>query len=313
MPEITSRTGHLLMCLENLALPEHSTVAGVRSQELLPPADVQIPSFDTAYQTTSFANSARLDFELHRPRRVDFMALAGVKVSGADPEYVRWSALLGQSAAAKSFAGAAEAVPAQPLVVRGDRERYRWEDPNMWFGGPAPDQVERLMHSQRLHTCSHFPGQSRVCRRVRLDLPAPDAAEKSGSYIRVPHVFFGEAFQPRVNFRWGASYGTLDLSDTQRSPLGVQRGAVRPVLRSFTFDLPFVSDHDAFHRILDDWYMRHGSAGRIFVWPFPDKPHLFYSQAFVGTVTKLTGPKIEGFWDADTDRNSMSFKVEETF
>ncbi len=306
MPVIRDRSGHLLLALENLALPElEGVISSNTAVPSLPTSALTVPGFDSHWQTEDGfwpgSTDVRIRIDWPEPRLVDFVGLAAIAFRGVDPLDLEWRVEVSENG--RDFIKAAEG----PFVVRATWGSQRWGDPNLWFGGPSAAELTCLSRELRFHAGVQLTEAQRV-QALRIVIPAPASADP-GAYLRIAELWASHAWQSEVNFLWGAEFSNVDLGSVDLSPDGWDFGDAGRQLRAWGFEWDHVDDHDLFYRLLR-WWRSGGAKRRAFVVPFPDKGHLWHELSMVARLRDISG-SVAGFWDDVTDRNSLNIAAEE--
>lgn len=250
----------------------------------------------------------RLRFALARPSIVDTVILQRTNVR------CRWRSKFYRGNPANGASPAVHDTDWLDPVVRSALSDWEWPTstaatflPNSmpWTLGPTEQRLDELTDRFRLDQPHQLTTPLVGITHVDILFDVEDGTNGGASelkayqpadYLQVSNVFIGRAFRPRINMTHDWEHAPEDLARIERTDAGAAHGRTRARLRAFAFNLDSLDDDEALETILDSWLMRHGTLGRVWVWPVPGQRRFFYQTAFTGTLQrmgKVTAAKLD--------------------
>lgn len=179
------------------------------------------------------------------------------------------------------------------------QELLEWEDDNFWFGTISPEAIAGYRSPYILM----IPSKP-VLRYWRIEF---DDTSNPDGYIQVGRVFIGDAWTAEYNYSFGASLSFNDPTVVTESLGGEEYFDVRKNPRVHSFELQFLSETEAYARIID--MQRYaGISGEVLVVPNSDDASNGFRRNFLGRMTDLGG-----FTDVNYDQRSATLNIKETY
>jgi hypothetical protein len=126
------------------------------------------------------------------------------------------------------------------------------------------------------------------------------------TYVEIGRVFLGQAWQPAVNYEYGAELGFEDPSIVETSLSGAEYFDERPSFRVLRFTLAGMSQYEGQAFALDLQRVA-GSTGEVLVVPDADDYRSILTGAFLGRIRRLAALQARNI-----DRTSAVFEIKES-
>lgn len=179
------------------------------------------------------------------------------------------------------------------------QELLEWEDDNFWLGTIS----EEAIAGYRAPFILVIPTKP-VLRYWRVTIT--DSSNPDG-YTQMGRVFIGDAWTAEYNYSFGASLKFSDPTVVMESLGGEEYFDVRKNPREHEFTLQFLSETEAYARVID--MQRYaGVSGEVLVVPNSDDTSNGFRRNFLGRMVDLGG-----FSDVNYDQRSAVLRIKETY
>lgn len=138
------------------------------------------------------------------------------------------------------------------------QELLEWEDDNFWLGTVSQEAVAGFNAP-----FVHIPSSAQVLRYWKVEIT--DTSNPDG-YVHIGRVFIGSAWRPTIGRSYGASISYEDTSVIEASLSGEEFFDVRRRRRTHNFELGFLSQTEAYDRVLDLQRIQ-GVTGEVLIIP----------------------------------------------
>lgn len=179
------------------------------------------------------------------------------------------------------------------------QELLEWEDDNFWLGTISPEAIA----GYRAPFILVLPSKP-VLRYWRVTIT--DSSNPDG-YTQMGRVFIGDAWTAEYNYSFNSSLSFNDPTVVTESLGGEEYFDVRKNPRVHSFELQYLSETEAYSRVID--MQRYaGISGEVLVVPNSDDISNSFRRNFLGRMTDLGG-----FTDVNYDQRSAAFNIKETY
>lgn len=185
---------------------------------------------------------------------------------------------------------------AWPPVYGATRD---WQSPNFWNGKYLPEEIAGITP---LITVS-MP-LSLNNRYWKFDF---DDTTNTAGYIQIGRLFIADAWQPTYNMKYGAGIGWETDTDVQKALSGAEYFDERTPGRYVQFEIPAMSEEEAFDNAFEIQRRSGISKEVLFQWD-PDDPSQALRKSFLGRLRRLS--PIE-YPDAYVDRRISAWEIKE--
>lgn len=199
------------------------------------------------------ASATMFDIDLGSAKSIGVVALVvhNISVSGT----VRITA--SDTAAFTTLYYDSGVLPVWPAGVI-DQSLLEWEDDNFWLG-TLSQQARAGYQAPYIHKLDSI----KTMRYWRVEVV--DTSNSDG-YVQIGRLFMARGWTPTVNYGYGAGLGFQDPTPVDTSLSGAEYFDVRSRYRVMNFDLPYMTNSEAYGYALDLQRLA-GVSGEILVIP----------------------------------------------
>lgn len=271
---------------------DSATLSGGSWETTLPRSNIQDRRLSKLARTT--AAGASLTIDLGSAKTIGILAIAAHNFSSAATIRLEGDDASGFSSL-NYDSGTISAYPTGSIP----QELLEWEDDNFWLGTIS----EEAIAGYRSPFILVIPSKP-VLRYWRITIA--DASNPDG-YTQMGRVFIGDAWTSEYNYSFGASLKFSDPTVVMESLGGEEYFDVRKNPREHEFTLQFLSETEAYARVID--MQRYaGVSGEVLVVPNSDDTSNGFRRNFLGRMVDLGG-----FSDVNYDQRSATLRIKETY
>ncbi|MBI1621508.1 hypothetical protein [Aquamicrobium zhengzhouense] len=187
------------------------------------------------------------------------------------------------------------------LSAEWNIDELEWENDNFWTGTYTAEDIEGFTA-----VSTHILPGSISARYWRFKIEDP---QNDAGYVQIGRLFMGPAWQPRINYSWGAGLGYEIGTGVETALGGAEFFNVKEPVRVFRFSLDHMRDDEGFGRALE-LVRRAGIHGEVFVVPDPTDAFQGLRRNFMGRI-RQPSPLEQVTWANDGSAHSMSFEIKE--
>lgn len=187
------------------------------------------------------------------------------------------------------------------LTAEWNIDELEWENDNYWTGTYSAEEIRGFTA-----VSTHILPQPVSARYWRISID--DAANDAG-FVQIGRLFMGPAWQPRINYSWGAGLGYETNTAVEVALGGTEFFDPREPVRIFRFTLEWMRDDEGFGRALE-LMRRAGVHGEVFVVPDPSDPFQGLRRNFMGRFRQLS-PLEQATWANGGSAHTMAFEIKE--
>lgn len=264
--------GRLTLCYPDRCAT--ATLSGGSWQTFLPRDNLKSAPLGIVARTTSAAlasTEVRLDLGISRP--IGVLVLCGHNLSSVAKYRVQCSTVSDFTSAVHE-SGWKDVWPSI-----WPTEALDWED-DRWWDGKITEE-ERAGYTANLIHVLPAEVYARYCRLLI------DDATNSAGYVQAGRLIVAQAWQPQVNYDWGAKLGYETDTQSETALGGARYFDVRPARRSFSCKLSWLDDDEAYGRIYEMMRML-GIDREIFVMSDADDAVNILRKNFLATFRELS-------------------------
>lgn len=271
---------------------DSATLSGGSWVSTLPQSNIKDRRLSKLARTTSAGVSFTID--LGSAKTVGILAIAAHNFSSAATIRLEGDDASGFSSL-NYDSGTISAYPTGAIP----QELLEWEDDNFWLGTISSQAIA----GYRAPFILVIPAKP-VLRYWRITIS--DASNSDG-YTQMGRVFIGDAWTAEYNYSFGASLKFSDPTVVMESLGGEEYFDVRKNPREHEFNLQFLTETEAYARVID--MQRYaGVSGEVLVVPNSDDTSNGFRRNFLGRMVDLGG-----FSDVNYDQRSAVLRIKETY
>jgi hypothetical protein len=258
---------------------DSATLAAGSWQSTLPLNNIKDRRLSKLARTTdATANNTKFTIDFGQPRSVGVIALiahnfsvnATVRIYGDDAS----------DFATPVYDSASIQVWPSGVIPQ---DLLEWEDDNFWLGTVSQEAVAGFNAP-----FVHIPSSAQTLRYWKVEIT--DTTNSDG-YIHLGRVFIGSAWQPQHNRSYGAAIAYEDTSVIEASLSGEEFFDVRRRRRTHSFELGFLSQVEAYDRVLD-LQRNQGVVGEVLIIPDITDTANQAKVSFLGRLKNLSAVQI---------------------
>lgn len=271
---------------------DSATLSGGSWVSTLPQSNIKDRRLSKLARTTSAGVSFTID--LGSAKTVGILAIAAHNFSSSATIRLEGDDASGFSSL-NYDSGTISAYPTGAIP----QELLEWEDDNFWLGTISSQAIA----GYRAPFILVIPAKP-VLRYWRITIS--DASNSDG-YTQMGRVFIGDAWTAEYNYSFGASLKFSDPTVVMESLGGEEYFDVRKNPREHEFNLQFLTETEAYARVID--MQRYaGVSGEVLVVPNSDDTSNGFRRNFLGRMVDLGG-----FSDVNYDQRSAVLRIKETY
>lgn len=254
---------------------DETTLSGGSWETTLPLANLKDRIIaHVARSTDDATSSTKFDIDLGKSRMIGLFALAGhnlsvdatIKITGATSQANLTSSPFYTT-------GWIDVWPTGAIPL----DMLEWEDDNFWLG-TITAEARAAYNTPFIKAITK---NSLRWWRVEID----DTTNPDG-YVQVGRLFLSDSWTPTYNMSYGASLAVEDPGSVEESEGGTEFFDVRAKFRTLNLDLDFVSENEAYARILEI-QRQLGTRGELLVIPDPDDTNNGFRRNMLGRLVKI--------------------------
>lgn len=157
-------------------------------------------------------------------------------------------------------------------------DTLEWEDDEFWLLSVSQEQLAgyRAMFF-------HVPPTPQVSRYWQIEI---DDQTNPDGYVQIGRLFMGPAWQPALNYGYGAELGYEDPTPIETSLSGAEYFDERPRARVFRATLGGLDESEAYSGVVE-MQRAVGTSGEVLLVPDPDDTEYAPLRAFLGRLRRL--------------------------
>ncbi|WP_136419976.1 hypothetical protein [Herbaspirillum sp. ST 5-3] len=254
---------------------DEGTLSGGSWQASLPLANLQSRVFaKVARSTDATEASTTFTIDLGQERTIGVLGLVGHNISVDGTVRLRGAATQAELTTNPMYdSGYVNGWPSGMVPL----DLLEWEDNNFWLGTLSPESRAGYQ-SPFTHTFSRT-----TTRWWEIDIS--DTTNADG-YLQIGRLFLADTWQPAYNMSYGLSLRYEDQSQIETSLGGVDYFDGKTKYRITRFDLDWLSDEEAYTRIVEMQRML-GISGELLIVPDPDDVTNMPRRAYVGRLKSI--------------------------